>query len=105
MSVNVGAMCDGHSLYPCIVVTRDTDLFVSELVRVSHHDLDLQCGDVIGKFPRYYHCYWSDIRYPCRGMDFFVSELVRVSHRDLDLQCGDVIGKFPRYPIFPLLLV
>ena len=42
MSVNVGAMCAGHSFRPCTAVTGDTDLFVSELVRVSHRDLDLQ---------------------------------------------------------------
>ena len=42
MSVNVGAMCVGHSLYPCTVVTGDMDLFVSELVEVSNRDLDLQ---------------------------------------------------------------
>ena len=42
MSVNVGAMCAGHSFCLCTVVTGDKDLFVSELVRVSHCDLDLQ---------------------------------------------------------------
>ena len=52
MSVNVGAMCAGHSFCPCTVVTGDMDLFVSKLVRVSHRDLDLQCSDVMGKFPR-----------------------------------------------------
>ena len=49
MSVNVGAMCAGHSLCPCTVVTEYMDLFVSELVRVSHSDLDLQCSNVMGK--------------------------------------------------------
>ena len=39
---------------------------VSELARVIHRDLDLQCGDVMRNFrvTRYSHCYWSDIRYP-----------------------------------------
>ena len=66
VSVNVGAMCAGHSFCPYTVVTGDMDLFVSELVEVSHCDLDLQWVTSWKNFcvTWYSHCYWSDIRYP-----------------------------------------
>ena len=37
---------------PCVgeILTQVMELFVSQLVRVSHRDLDPQCGDVMGNF-------------------------------------------------------